>query len=61
MISSGAVPFLLIIALLMPLPLFFCSYLFAVLLAVRPRGEPRAVRALIPVPAGPAFLRGPPV
>ena len=41
MISNGAVPFLLIIALLMPLPFFFYSYLFAVLLAVRPRGEPQ--------------------
>ncbi len=61
MISHGAVPFLLFAVLLLPLPFFFYVIRFAVLLAVRPRGEPGAARAVIAPPAGPVLLRSPPV
>ena len=61
MISHGAVPFLLFIALLLPLPLIFCRYLFAVLLEVRPRGEPTSARAAVVFAVGRALLRSPPV
>jgi len=60
MIGPGAIPFLVLAALLLPLPLSFFPVLFTVLLAVRPRGEPLAAPAFIAFPAGPPLLRSPP-
>ncbi len=61
MISHGAVPFLLLALLFLPLPFILSFFVFGVLLAVRPRGEPFAFRALIARPAGPTLLRSPPL
>jgi len=60
MVSHGAVPILLLAALLLPLPFFFYRFLFAVLLAVRPRGEQGGARAAAAVTAGAVLLRSPP-
>jgi hypothetical protein len=60
MISRGAIPILVLAVLLLPLPLFFYRLVFAVLLAVRPRGEPGAGRAVIALPGGLPLLRSPP-
>jgi hypothetical protein len=61
MINPGAIPFLVLAALLLPLPLFFCPLLFAVLLAIRPRGEPAAAPAVAAFSPGRPLLRSPPV
>jgi hypothetical protein len=61
MIIRGAIPFLVLAALLLPLPLFFYALLFAVLLAVRPRGEPGVAPAVAALFSGPPLLRSPPV
>jgi hypothetical protein len=60
MAGQSAFSFLLLLVLFLPLPLFFDRFLFAVLLAVRPRGEPGGARAAAAVPAGAALLRSPP-
>lgn len=60
MAGQSAFPFLLLLVLFLPLPLFFYQFLFAVLLAVRPRGEPGGAFAASAVPAGAVLLRSPP-
>ena len=56
-----AVPFAILAVLFLPLPFVLCFFVFGVLLAVRPRGEP----APIALPAARAFrpvlLRSPPL
>ncbi|MFO7733074.1 MAG: hypothetical protein R6X21_05430 [Candidatus Aminicenantes bacterium] len=57
---SGAVPFLILVVLFLPLPFVLFQTLFAILPAVRPRGEPFVGRAPASRSSGPALLRGPP-
>lgn len=60
MLSRFVVPFVILAVLFLPLPFVAGSILFGVLLAVRPRGEPRAAAAPAFRLAGPALLRSPP-
>jgi hypothetical protein len=60
MINRFAVPFVILAVLFLPLPFIPGSVVFAVLLAVRPRGEPFLAGAPVSPFAGPALLRGPP-
>lgn len=60
MITRFAVPFLILAVVFLPLPLVLGLLLFAVLLAVRPRGEPAFAGAPIARPAGLPLLRSPP-
>jgi len=55
-----AVPFIILTVLFLPLPFVPGLLVFAVLLAVRPRGEP--ARAFVPInpSAGLTLLRSPP-
>jgi len=55
-----AVPFAILAVLFLPLPFVLSVFVFTVVLAVRPRGEPLAVAAAVVRPSGPALLRGPP-
>jgi hypothetical protein len=60
MISRFAVPFVVLAVLFLPLPFALNSIVFGVLLAVRPRGEPRSLMAPAACFAGPLLLRAPP-
>ena len=60
MITRYAVPFLILAVLFLPLPFVLSGFVFAVLLAVRPRGEPCPDLAAITRVSGPNLLRGPP-
>ena len=55
-----AVPIIILIAVLLPLPFAVASLVFSVLLAVRPRGEPEPARAAVFRFAGRSLLRSPP-
>jgi hypothetical protein len=61
MITRNAIPFLILAVLFLPLPFIISFFLFGVLLAVQPRGEPDADRAVIRRFAGPTLLRSPPL
>jgi hypothetical protein len=60
MITRSSVPFLILVILFLPLPFVFSVFIFAVLLAVRPRGETCPDQAFIACVPGPHRLRGPP-
>jgi len=60
MITRYAIPLVILAALFLPLPFALAFFLFGVLLAVRPRGEPILASALISCIAGPTLLRSPP-
>jgi len=60
MINRFAVPFLVLAALFLPLPLALSPIVFGVLLAVRPRGEPCSLVAPRACFAGLRLLRAPP-
>jgi hypothetical protein len=60
MISRFAVPLVVLAVLFLPLPFALSSIVFGVLLAVRPRGEPRFAGAPVPLLCGPVLRRGPP-
>lgn len=61
MIYPGAVPFLLLAILFLPLPFIRLPVLFTVLLAVRPHGEPSMDRVPAARSSRPILLRGPPL
>lgn len=60
MISRSAVPFLLLVLLLLPLPVLFLRFLIAAPLAVRTRGAPGRARSACSRPAGAVRFRSPP-
>ena len=60
MITRLAVPFLILTVLFLPLPFVLSGFIFAVLLEIRPRGEPCPDTAVIALMSGPRLLRGPP-
>jgi len=60
MITRSAIPFLILAVLFLPLPFILSFFLFGVLIAVRPRGEPNRACAAISRFAGPTLLRSPP-
>lgn len=60
MIFRSAIPFLILAVMFLPLPFVLFSFVFGVLLAVRPRGEPDCAFAVISRFAGPTLLRSPP-
>ncbi|MGB8959738.1 MAG: hypothetical protein WCC00_12085 [Candidatus Aminicenantales bacterium] len=60
MIIRLAVPFLILTVLFLPLPFVLSGFIFAVLLAIRPRGEPCPDPAVMARISGPRLLRGPP-
>jgi hypothetical protein len=60
MVTRFAVPFLILAVLFVPLPFVLSGLVFAVLLAIRPRGEPCLDAAVISRIAGPCLLRSPP-
>jgi len=60
MISRFAIPFLILAILFLPLPFILSFLFFSVLLAIRPRGEPRGACAVMARPAGLTLLRSPP-
>jgi hypothetical protein len=60
MVTRLAVPFLILAVLFVPLPFVLSCLVFAVLLAIRPRGEPGLDLVLVPGVAGPRLLRSPP-
>ncbi|HMA54542.1 MAG TPA: hypothetical protein VKT17_08760 [Acidobacteriota bacterium] len=60
MITRFAVPFLILAVLFLPLPFVLSAFVFAVLLAIRPRGEPGLDFVLAAGAAGPCLLRSPP-
>jgi len=55
-----AIPFIILAVLFLPLPFVLCFFLFGVILAVGPRGEPCRERAVIARFTGPISLRSPP-
>jgi len=60
MITRFAVPFIILAVLFLLLPFVPGLLVFAVLLAVRPRGEPACAFVPFSPTAGPTLLRGPP-
>lgn len=60
MINRVSVPFFVLAALFLPLPFALSPIVFGVLLAVRPRGEPRSPVAPAACFAGLRLLRAPP-
>ena len=60
MITRFAVPFLILAVLFLPLPFVLSGFIFAILIAIRPRGEPCPDPAVIAPISGPHLLRGPP-
>ncbi len=60
MAARYALPFLLLAALVLPLPFAVVFFVLSVPLAARPRGEPRFAPAAVLRPQAPALLRGPP-
>ena len=60
MITRFAVPFLVLTVLFLPLPFVLSGFIFAILLAIRPRGEPCPAPVVIARISGPRLLRGPP-
>lgn len=59
-IARFAVPFLILAILFLPLPFVTAFLVLAILLVVRPRGEPCGAPAVVRRPGGPALLRSPP-
>ena len=55
-----AIPFMILAVLFLPLPFVLSFFVFGVLLAVRPRGEPCRERAVVSRFTGPTLLRSPP-
>jgi hypothetical protein len=60
MISRFAIPFVVLAVLFLPLPFALSSIVFAVLLAVHPRGEPVFAGAPASLLRWPVLRRGPP-
>jgi hypothetical protein len=60
MINRFAVPFLILAVIFLPLPFVLGGLISAVLLAVRPRGEPCPDPVVIARISGPRLLRSPP-
>ena len=55
-----AIPFIILAVLFLPLPFVISCWIFAVLLAIRPRGGPCPDRAVLSRISGPRLLRSPP-
>ena len=60
MVTRFAVPFLILAVLFVPLPFVLSCLVFAVLLAIRPRGEPGLDLVLLPASPDPASSEAPP-
>ena len=60
MTTRFAIPFLILAVLFLPLPFVLSVFVFAVLLAVRPRGEPGPAPDVTAFFSGPHLLRSPP-
>jgi hypothetical protein len=60
MSARFAIPFIILAVLFLPLPFVVSFFLFGVVLAVRPRGEPCRDPAVISRFAGRTLLRSPP-